>query len=181
MFIYDILLGPHFVTHVPWAGTFLKDFVLHIFYVIYSTTHIYDFYSVTCICVICCTTWWTYTDSTNCWIVLDDWNIPACYVGDGFDDFLVDWYAHVIFAAVFTRRIWIWHIFVAIVYLYTNVLRGVEQWYFECHIWSMTWFVLILCVLYLSRHLLTCCHDFQYCHPFIMVCYFTYNLNLILN
>ena len=21
MFIYDILLGPHFVTHVPWAGT----------------------------------------------------------------------------------------------------------------------------------------------------------------
>ena len=44
MFIYDILLGPHFVTHVPWAGTFLKDFVLHIFYVIYSTTHIYAIY-----------------------------------------------------------------------------------------------------------------------------------------
>ena len=21
VFIYDILLGPHFVTHVPWAGT----------------------------------------------------------------------------------------------------------------------------------------------------------------
>ena len=44
MFIYDILLGPHFVTHVPWAGTFLKDFVLHIIYVIYSATHIYDIY-----------------------------------------------------------------------------------------------------------------------------------------
>ena len=110
MFIYDILLGPHFVTHVPWAGTFLKDFVLHIIYVIYSATHIYDIYSVTCICVIYCTTWWTYTYSTNCWIVLDDWNIPACYVDDGFDDFLVDWYAHVIFAAVSTRWIWIWHI-----------------------------------------------------------------------
>ena len=129
MFIYDILLGPHFVTHVPWAGTFLKDFVLHIIYVIYSATHIYDIYSVTCICVIYCTTWWTYTYSTNCWTVLDDWNIPACYVDDGFDDILVDWYAHVIFAGVFTRRIWIWHIFVAIVYLYTSVLRGVEQWY----------------------------------------------------
>ena len=56
MFIYDILLGPHFVTHVPWAGTFLKDFVLHIIYVIYSTNHIYDIYFVTCICVIYCTT-----------------------------------------------------------------------------------------------------------------------------
>ena len=44
MFIYDILLGPHFVTHVPWAGTFLKDYVLHIIYVIYSATHIYDIY-----------------------------------------------------------------------------------------------------------------------------------------
>ena len=173
MFIYNILLGPHFVTHVPWAGTFLKDFVLHIICVIYSTTHFYDIYSVTCICVIYCTTWWTYTYSTN--------NIPACYVDDGFDDFLVDWYVHVIFAAVFTRRIWIWHIFVAIVCLYTSVLRGFEQWYFECYIWSMTWFVFILCVIYLSRHLLTCCHDFQCCHPFIMVCYFTYNLNFILN
>ena len=110
MFIYDILLGPHFVTHVPWAGTFLKDYVLHIIYDIYSATHIYDIYSVTCICVIYCTTWWTYTYSTNCWTVLDDWNIPAYYVGDGFDDFLVDWYAHVIFAAVSTRWIWIWHI-----------------------------------------------------------------------
>ena len=69
---------------------------------------------------------------------------------------------------------------VAIVCLYTSVLRGVEQWYFGCHIWSMTWFVFILCVIYLSRHLLTCCHDFC-CHPFIMVCYFTYNLNFILN
>ena len=39
----------------------------------------------------------------------------------------------------------------------------------------------ILCVIYLSRHLLTCCHDFQCCHPFIMVCYFTYNLKFILN
>ena len=181
MFIYDILLGPHFVTHVPWAGTFLKDFVLHIIYVIYSATHIYDIYSVTCICVIYCTTWWTYTYSTNCWTVLDDWNIPACYVDDGFDDFLVDWYAHVIYAGVFTRRIWIWHFFVAIVYLYTSVHRGVEQWYFGCHIWSMTWFVFILCVIYLSQHLQTCCHDFQCCHPFIMVCYFTYNLNFILN
>ena len=74
MFIYDILLGPHFVTHVPWAGTFLKDFVLHIIYVIYSTTHIYDIYFVTCICVIYCTTWWTYTYSSNCWTELDDWN-----------------------------------------------------------------------------------------------------------
>ena len=109
------------------------------------------------------------------------WNILACYVDDGFDDFLVDWYAHVVFAAVFTRRIWIWHIFVAIVYLYTSVHRGVEQWYFGCHIWSMTWFVFILCVIYLSQHLLTCCHDFQCCPPFIMVCYFTYNLNFILN
>ena len=54
--IDDILLGPHFVTHVPWAGTFLKDYVLHIIYVIYSTTHIYAIYSVTCICAIYGTT-----------------------------------------------------------------------------------------------------------------------------
>ena len=39
----------------------------------------------------------------------------------------VDWYAYVIFAAVFTRRIWIWHIFVGIVCLHRSVLPGVEQ------------------------------------------------------
>ena len=40
LFIYDILLGPHFEPHIQWAGTFLRDFVLHIIYVIYSTTHL---------------------------------------------------------------------------------------------------------------------------------------------
>ena len=183
MFIYDILLGPHFVTHVPWAGTFLKDFVLHIFYIIYSTTHIYAIYSVTCICVIYCTTWWTYTYSTNCWTELDDWNeiFSRVMLAMALMIFLlIDmrmWYLLLSSRAGFGFDI----SFVETMCLYTSVLRGVEQWYFGCHIWSMTWFVFILCVIYLSQHLLTCCHDFQCCHPFIMVCYFTYNLNFILN
>ena len=158
----------------------LKDFVLHIIYVIYSTTHIYDIYSVTCICVIYDTTWWTYTYSTNCWTELDDGNIPACYVDDGCDDFLVDWYAHVIFAAVFAPNLDLTYLCRDCVFIYECPSWGWTM-IFWMHIWSMTWFVFILCVIYLSRHLLTCCHDFQCCHPFIMVCYFTYNLNFILN
>ena len=127
------------------SGTALRDtrtvgrYIFKRLCVAYHLRHLFcDSYLrhlfVTCICVIYCTTWWTYTYSTNCSTELDDWNIPACYVDDGFDDFLVDWYAHVIYAGVFTRRIWIWHFFVAIVYLYTSVHRGVEQWYFGCHI-----------------------------------------------
>ena len=131
MFIYDILLGPHFVTHVPWAGTFLKDFVLHIFYVIYSTTHIYAIYSVTCICVIYCTTWWTYTYSTNCWTELDDWNEIFSRVMSAMAlmiFLLIDmrmWYLLLSSRAGFGFDI----SFVETMCLYTSVLRGVEQWY----------------------------------------------------
>ena len=51
-FIDDMILGPNFVTRAWWAGTFVKDFVLHIIYVIYSVAYIYAIYSVTCVCVI---------------------------------------------------------------------------------------------------------------------------------
>ena len=177
MFIYDILLGPHFVTHVPLAGTlcvayhlrhlFYDSYLPHSFCDLYLRHLLYDLMNLHLVYKLLNWAWWLKYSRMLCrrWLWwFSCWLICAC-------DICCCLHAPDLDLTYLCRDC---------VFIYKCASRGWTM------IFWMPYMVDDMVRVYTVRDLSIAALAgmlswFQCCHPFIMVCYFTYNLNFILN